>query len=351
MKKLFQYFRQKPVRMFYASLLLAASAGFLYAGAKQVFDAEVFAQLVKNPDHRMTASDNHFSGLNSDNIRSTHEAADIKDSDFNIIFLGDSFIYGFLMSPEKSPPVQLENLLREKFHRNDINVINFGWTSSSPYLDYRLLQDLGRKYKPDLVLLNIDMTDYRDEWFYKSVILQRGFYRFVVDYPRLSYHLKTLLALISPVVDWHSPLWGYSGDKGYFVGRQPLEKSLNLFDDLYATLFMLDDYSRNTLHAPFVAFVPPRHWQYTDKEAPDSWEKGGFDTLGPYALENFRYFEQKKAQTTFPLIPMLDDFRKTDRFPLNFKSDSHWNKQGAQFYAERVADYCEQLGLLDALKK
>jgi hypothetical protein len=286
----------------------------------------------------MQREDKHFNGLNSDNIRSPHEASQIHVSDFNIIFLGDSFTYGFLLNSEQSPPSQLEKILREQYHRDDINVINFGWTSSSPILSWRLLQDLGEKYKPDLVLLALDMSDYRDEWFYKSVLQQRGFYRYVVRFPRSCYFLKRLLEGLEPVVDLHTRLFGYSGAGGYFVARQPMEMSLNLFDDIHATLLQMNTYTRDTLHAPFMVFVPPRHWQYTDKEALDSWENGGFDALGPYTLENFRYFAGKKADTPFPLIPMLDDFRQTDRFPLNFKVDSHWNKNGARFFAEKVAE-------------
>lgn len=341
MSALFHYFRQQPSRLVYATILLAAVAGLLYGLLSLSFKAELFAKLVANPDHRMQRDDKHFSGLNSDNIRSPHEAAQLRADDFNIIFLGDSFIYGFLMAPELSPPAQLQAILRERYGRNNINVINFGWTSSSPYLSYRLLQELGPKYQPDLVLLAVDMSDYRDEWFYKSVLLQRGFYRYVVRFPRATYFLKYCLEKLEPLVDLHTPLFGYSGAGGYFVARQPLEKSLNLFDDVYDSLQLIHRYAQDTLQVPFMVLLPPRHWQYTDKEAPDSWENGGFDALGPYALENFRYFDRKKNEAPFPIVNLLDDFRQTDRYPLHFREDSHWNKHGARFFAERVADRLE----------
>ena len=338
MKNLVLYFRKKPVRLLYASILCGMIIGLLYNFFSLSFQAEIFAKLVANPDHRMQRDDNHFSGLNSDNIRSPHEASQIKDEDFNIIFLGDSFVYGFLMASELSPPAQLEQILREKYHRNNINVINFGWTSSSPYLSYRLLQDIGKKYKPDIVLMAIDMSDYRDEWFYKSILQERGYYQYIKQYPRTAFYLKRIMELLEHISDMHTRVWGYSGDGGYFVARQPLEKSLNLFDDIYATLLEMNDYSKKTLHVPFVVLVPPRHWQYTDKEALNSWENGGFDVMGPYALENFHYFDSKKNTAPFPIITMLEDFQNTDRFPLNFKVDSHWNKNGANFFAEKVAE-------------
>lgn len=351
MQQLIVYFKQKPTRVFFALIWLVLVGAVLYGVGWEAAGAEIFTTLVHDPDHRMHAEDKHFSGLNSDNIRSEHEPSQIKDSDFNILFLGDSFVYGFLMSPELSPPVQLENLLRERYHRTDINVINFGWTSSSPILDFRLLKDIGVKYKPDLILLALDMSDYRDEWFYKSVLERRGFYQFVVSYPRTSFWIKTFLEWLAPVVDFHSVLWGYPAHKGgYFVANQPLEASRPLFDELYSTLLQMDGYIKTSMQVPFVVFVPPRHWQYTDKEAPGTWEKGSFTTMGSYALENFRYFEEKKPVTPFPLVLMLDDFKQATEYPLNFKVDSHWNKNGARFFAERVEAHCEAQGLLNALQ-
>lgn len=351
MKNLILYFKQNPSRILYAGILLCLLCGALYKCLLLSFQAELFAKLVADPDHYMQREDKHFSGLNSDNLRSQHEANQIHDDDFNIIFLGDSFIYGFLMAPELSPPAQLEKILRENYQREDINVINFGWTSSSPYLSYRLLQKAGAQYKPDLILLAVDMSDYRDEWFYKSILQERGHYQYIKQYPRTAFYIKKFMELLEPIVDLHTPIWGYSGAAGYFVARQPLEKSLNLFDDLYATLLEINDYSNKTLHAPLMVFVPPRHWQYTDKEAPESWENGGFDVMGPYALENFRYFDSKKTEAPFPVITMMEAFQKTDRYPLNFKVDSHWNKHGARFFAEKVAEHCEQQGVFSGLSK
>ena len=343
MKKLLAYFKEKPSRIFYTILLLLFTAGLLYGLMVTVVYAEIFAKVVNDPDHRMQQGDKHFNGLNSDNIRSPHEADQVREQDFNILFLGDSYIYGFLMASELSPPAQLEKILREKHPDQTINVINFGWTSSSPYLSYRLLKDIGAKYKPDLVLLAIDMSDYRDEWFYKSVLQERGWYRYIKRFPRIAYCVKRISEWLLPVTDWHTPIWGYSGSGGYFVARQPMEESLNLFDDVYDTLLLLNDYSRDTLHAPFMVFIPPRHWQYTDKESPGTWEYGSFDAMGPYALENFRYFESKQSVAPFPVVMMLEDFKKTERFPLNFKVDSHWNKHGARFFAEKVAERIEGL--------
>lgn len=346
MKALLAYFSNKPQRVVYAALWLTLLGVLAWRAGLLLYQAELFATLVHNPDHRMTPQ--QFTGLNSDHIRSSREADAFPEQDFNIVFLGDSFVYGFLLPQESmAPPAQLEQILREQYHRDDINVANFGWTSSSPFLSRRLLDDIGRKYHPDLILFALDMSDYRDEWFYQSVIQQRGFYRWVVAWPRSTFFLKHFLEMLSPWLDWHKRLFGYSGEGGYFVARQPMEVSRHLFDEIYASLLEMDKQAK-AMNAPLVVFMPPRHWQYTDKEAKDSWENGGFDVMGPYALENYRYFAEKK--TPFAFVPMLDDFREAKVFPLNFQVDSHWNKKGAHFFAERVAWHLQQLGVLAPLQ-
>lgn len=344
--RLLSYYRDKPQRLFYTVVGLVLFCFLSWKTFHLVYEAELFAKLVHNPDHRMTPQ--QFTGLNSDHIRSTREADAFPEQDFNIVFLGDSFVYGFLLPQESmAPPAQLEHILREQYHRDDINVANFGWTSSSPLLSLRLLKDIGKKYHPDLILLALDMSDYRDEWFYRAVLHPKGIYQWVVKWPRCLFFFKRLLEALSPLTDWHTRLFGYSGEGGYFVARQPLSASRPLFEAVYHSLQDINDVAK-TLPAPFVVFVPPRHWQYTDKEAIDSWENGGFDVMGPYALENYRYFAGQ--QPPFALVPMLDDFRETTLFPLNFRVDSHWNKQGARFFAERVAWHLQQQGLLTALQ-
>ena len=48
--------------------------------------------IVSNPDHRMTQVMNN--DVNSDGVRSGSEANEFREEDFNIIVLGDSFVFG-----------------------------------------------------------------------------------------------------------------------------------------------------------------------------------------------------------------------------------------------------------------
>ena len=44
------------------------------------------------------------------------------------------------------------------------------WVSSSPLLNLRLLRDVGHKYRPDLVVYSLDMTDFRDDLHYEHAL-------------------------------------------------------------------------------------------------------------------------------------------------------------------------------------
>lgn len=305
-----------------------------------------WVNLVHDVDHRMKRP--QFTDINSDGIRSPREASEIKPDDFNIVFLGDSFVHGFILQYKLAPPKQLEEIARAHFNTDKINVWNFGWTSSSPILDYRLLKDLGKKYHPDLVILSVDMTDYKDDYFYQHIIEGDGVYKWVNQYPRSMYIYKNMLEKVDQYTDWHKQMFGYSGQGGYFVAMQPLEQNRYLFDELYNSLNLINNYCRDELNVPFVVFIPPRHWQYTDKESPHTWDPG-FEALGPYALENYRYFDEKRPTTPYPLISLLDDFKNSKVFPTTFDVDSHWNKHGAHLAAESIFNHVVALGYLSEL--
>lgn len=331
-----------------ALLVLAA----LPLGLGQVFlqhslAVRYWTNLVQDVDHRPKPGSEP--GLNSDNIRAWREADSIRPGDFNVIFLGDSFVFGYFLDVHETPAALLEKRLREYYGTDRINVWNFGWVSSSPILEGRMLKDMGARYHPDLVLLNLDMTDFKDDYVYRRLLQRDGIYRYAQDYPRLFFHVKELVAHLPDGGKLHQRWFGYPPDSNYFVTRQPLEQSRLYFDTVKDSLDQVYRYSHDTLGVPFAVFMPPRHWQYTDREAVTNWEQHHYDVLGPHALEPFRYFDGVRASLPYPFIPLLDDFRQAREFPLCFPHDSHWNPAGARFAAEAYFRHCLAAGCFRAL--
>ena len=123
--------------------------------------------LVKNPEHRPYPN---ASETNSDGLRIKKEPGDFKKDDLNIIFLGDSYVYGLKQYREIAFPSLYEQIAISKNPDCIINAANFGWVSSSPYLSLRFLKDIGKKYSPDVVFLFVDMTDFHDDLKYKRLV-------------------------------------------------------------------------------------------------------------------------------------------------------------------------------------
>jgi len=106
-----------------------------------------------------------------------------REEDTNIIFLGDSFVYGWGVRIEDSIPYVLEEKLNDNKTGKRYKVANFGWISSSPLLSSRLLKDIGHKYKPDLVFLAVDMSDFHDDIKYQFALERKGLFSTLVHNP------------------------------------------------------------------------------------------------------------------------------------------------------------------------
>jgi hypothetical protein len=82
---------------------------------------------------------------------------------FRILLLGDSFTEGWTLPLEGVVAKRLEQSLALRCRR-PYEVINAGNASYSPILEYLLLEEIGPRLRPDLVLLNFDMTDVHDDF-------------------------------------------------------------------------------------------------------------------------------------------------------------------------------------------
>jgi len=297
--------------------------------------------IVGNPDHRMTQE--QYDDVNSDGIRSAKEAAEFREEDFNIVMLGDSFVYGMFLGRQDTIPYRLEQLLHASGNKN-INVINFGWISASPYLSLRLLRDIGKKYKPDMVIEVVDMTDFWDDTFYQRAVERRGFFAIGHWIPATSMFLgKWGREIIRR--DWYSKsLWGVPWQR-YFGMERPLSETRVYMDTLVRNLDETHKYTKNELNARYVVFVMPRSVQYSERETPDDLSNE-YSRLGPYSLEPFRYFANVAPEKPYPVISLLDDFRNSTVYPLTLAHDPHLTSEGNKESARFILQHLQQRDLL-----
>lgn len=329
------------------SLLFLVSMLFVVIVALEIAAPFIFGKwwssvnLVGNPDHRMTKDMND--DVNADGIRSAYEANEFDDENFNIVILGDSFVYGMSLGRQDAMPHRLEELAHAAGYKN-INVINFGWISASPYLSLRLLRDIGKKYKPDMVVEVVDMTDFWDDTFYRRAVERSGFFSVGHWMPATSLLLGRLGREVIRE-DWYAiTLWGTPWQR-YFAMERPLDQTQPYLDALVGNLDETDSYVKNELQASFAVFVMPRSVQYSERETPGD-HSDEYTRLGPYSQEPFRYFAEIAPQKTYPIISLLDDFRNTTVFPLTFEHDPHHSSLGNKELARFIWQHVQQRGLL-----
>lgn len=301
-------------------------------------------------DHRMRPN-NPIVQTNGDGIRCTEESDAFQEADFNIIFCGDSFVYGFGIKDTKDVfPAVVQRICREREGLPNVHCANFGWTSSSPYLSLRLLKEKGAKYRPDLVVLSLDMTDFHDDLRYQFGKKLVGMSP--IDYLALKTNISSELKNVRDRFQANRLLDSVTffdviipRDR-YFATNQPLSETAPYFEATERNLNGFADYCANTLHCDFIVVMHPRHFQYTDKESPDNWESEFYSPSGAFVLEPFKWLAQLDAQTPYACRSILDAFRDSKQFPLYLTDDPHWNVAGHRVAAEAIVDLLKNEALL-----
>ena len=109
--------------------------------------------------------------VNSLGWREEYEVERTKPADvFRVFYMGDSFIQGSVPD-ELAIPTQVETALAGRSDGSRYEVINAGVSSYSPILYYLSLRYRIAEYDPDLVVINVDMTDDFDDWKYRHTLI------------------------------------------------------------------------------------------------------------------------------------------------------------------------------------
>ncbi len=93
---------------------------------------------------------------------------DKPEGTYRVFYLGDSFTAG-TVAMDGSVPSLVERALNERGDPGlTVEVINTGTESYSPIIHYVLVRYVLMEYDPDLIIMNVDMTDDLDDWKYQQ---------------------------------------------------------------------------------------------------------------------------------------------------------------------------------------
>lgn len=297
---------------------------------------------VSRIDHRLQPN-NTSVPTNSDGIKDRREQSAFREENFNIVFLGDSFVYNSVENGI-SIPTLLEKQLNEQLQTQHIHVANFAWPSSSPFLSLRLLHDLGEQYHPDLIILGFDMTDFQDDIKYQLWVQRTPiFSRIVSSFPMTMTLLSNLdediflrLLSLSTKIDG-LPVYGFQKSKFFWLSL-PEDESLKLFSYVKDSLDKINDLSQK-LEAEFFLFVFPRNFQYNRSESPKYKRQDRYEFASKTVLLPFEYFANLTSQVNYPIVSLLETFQQTNIFPTCFEDDPHWNRNGMELASATIAEW------------
>ena len=299
---------------------------------------------VLDVDHRPPPSHRGI-GTNADGLRVPFERDEVSGASFNLLFAGDSYTFGFRVEADEAFPALVQGMLASRRPDLDPRAVNLGWTSSSPLLGLRLLEDVGDGYHPDLLIYCLDMTDFHDDIKYDNMLRRRGIYRW---YDKIPITLRLFKRL------WPSAfeaLYRHSNDnlpeERFFHSEQPLAASRPFLEPALENLRRLEAWAGGR-GIPFVVVVFPRSYQYSSRESPRNREAEFYTVLGSYSLEPFRFFEELGARERFPIVSLLGAFQETDVFPTCFEDDPHWNAAGHRVAADAIVTALAAGGFLPA---
>lgn len=310
---------------------------------------------------------------NEDGLRTTWTRETFRAQRERIAVMGDSYTFGLGVEDDENVPFQLERVLRTRLAREDVGVLNAGVISYSPIIHRSAFKEVVREYAPTLTVLLLDLGDIGDDYKYAQQLVPgdvSGIPRFDDEYlvsraatelalPRLA---DPVLAFLRPPLEvWRrfrpqrEPAMGYYWfeieidgvieKNRWFILRHPLKKTRPLFE---ASLGYIRELAQEVRAAgsAFVLVVPPKYFQWSDRECPEDWAANTRKLDEPYEYAPFEFFDEAATREEFPIKSLLPEFRATTRFPLVLKNDAHWNPDGNRFAAEAIADFLLEQGLV-----
>ena len=167
-----------PLYVFF--LLLISLAGLEWGARLRHEKAYLAANIQKDPvfHHRLgphtrgtMSSEGDFDDTFVTNDRGMRGPGDYayekKEGVTRIAVMGDSFTFGVGVRAEETFSARLQRRLEEA-QPGRYEVLNFGVSSFSPVLEYIYLKKEVAQYRPDRLILALDLCDVQDDYFYEK---------------------------------------------------------------------------------------------------------------------------------------------------------------------------------------
>lgn len=270
----------------------------------------------------------------------------IKKDKYRILMLGDSFTEGMGVNINQTIAKQLESLFKENGY--DVEVINGGIASYSPSLEYLYLKNEGIKLDPDLVILNLDLSDTNDDFEYEKFatfdddgelvsiegtkVQPATSLKGKIDLFCMKHELnlcilggRTVLKVMSY---YEKPPKEFS--EKYFNNTEPtlLNRSL--------TYIKKTDNLCESEGVSFVLVTYPHAPQVNENEWKEGRKRMSEASFSQYSLEFFDKVGEFAEDNNISYIDTYYKFKDTEEYPLYYDVDPHMTEKGYGLVARGI---------------
>lgn len=326
--------------------------------------------------------------INSLGMRDKEYSSIKPQGTFRILLLGDSFAEGYGVEESASYQNQLERLLNDRYPQINVEVINAGVQSYSPVLEYIYLLKVGLTFDPDLIFVNVDVTDFSDERRYQTFAKGDVFSQEGSETGEIVWEQAPLFAKPIPSVTWlpfiPTPVkwWLHQHSRVYDVTIDTLKRKLypNTFkaqidftpNDPETDAFVImregsegeklwEDFQKSVMRIktitnqkgiPTVFFMHPHGHQV----APDEWAEGrrawAFEENKVYPTNVQERLGEWGAAEGLDVVNLVPPFKEAagEEAKLFFPVDGHLTEAGHNVIAQALFLFVEQGGFVDLLQ-
>lgn len=277
-------------------------------------------------------------------------------TNFRILMLGDSFTMGKGVADDKTFSALLESSLRDK--NKNVEVLNAGVDSYSPILSYLQLTRDPKDLAPDLVVLNLDMSDLVQESAYRKnatynaqgeILRIEGRFRLSLRIRRWINHNLYISRFIIFNLNKSSQsdatsIENVTAQANKELLKHTLEEDTedrteqwnNIFDSILKIKKYCDGH-----HSEFLLTIYPWGHQVSDTE----WVKGRTVFLpekfhvSDRSLDQVISFSRDNKVQLLNLFPALRSYRGNSK--LYYNRDIHWTETGHKLIAHEFEKWFE----------
>lgn len=292
------------------------------------------------PNHSMRHQDREFDtevAINADGLRDRAYPYEKGSNTYRILVLGDSFAVGLEVAADETFSKVLEQKLNADSSRRHsrIEVLNGGVVGFGTQQEYAYLQELGKKYLPDLVLVAFYPNDVQDV----ANDIKKSYGR--KSFSRHSFVLTSMLRQLKAVRLPGSPRSAYAGILEPFRFAQSPESQQGV-KAVQRYLGRMQDWCVQHQASLLVVYMP-MCLEIDKKE----WTQRGLAEL-----YNDDFFEHMKdlsgtllefgAARGIPMLSLRDTFLMRSGEGLYFLTNIHLSKAGHRVAAEAIYHYLRE---------